>query len=337
MQVGVNYPWFDYGWDFGAAPPGWRPSPPPRWFAEIDLHLRHFQRLGISVVRWFILGDGLTCGSGDTAPRRDPLLENEWRFDAPDVDRSLLDHFDELLRRFDAVSATGDPIALLPVLLDFHFCEPGIQPVALLDSSGSPATNDPNWVKQGRADAIVNPTIRAAFLDRVLAPLLEVSEAHRNAVYAWELINEPEWITRGWHPDPRAECPIEEDEMRAFLDEGQARIRGAGFQSTVGFASVDTLRASGVVAEINQFHHYPGGTRRLDPHRFQGGCPTILGEFASAPNDIWPELSPTAQTVFDRLTLAANRGYPLAMPWSFRASDRHTSWSDADVLRFSST
>jgi len=336
MQVGVNYPWFDYGWDFGAAPPGWRPSPTPRWLPEIDLHLSHFQRLGISVVRWFILGDGLTCGSGDTAPRRDPLLENAWRFDVPDVDQSLLDHFDELLRRFDAVSAAGGPIAVLPVLLDFHFCEPGIQPIVLRDPAGG-ATSDPNWVKQGRADAIVNPTTRARFLDRSLAPLLEVSEAHRNTVYAWELINEPEWITHGWHPDPRAECPIEQDEMRAFLDEGHARIRGAGFQSTVGFASVDTLRASGVVSEINQFHHYPAGARRLEPHRFQGGCPTILGEFASAPTDSWPELSPTAQTVFDRLTLAANRGYPLAMPWSFRASDPYTSWSDADVLRFSST
>ena len=334
MQVGVNYPWFDYGWDFGAAPPGWRPSPTPRWLPEIDLHLRHFQRLGISVVRWFILADGLTCGSGDAAPRQDPVLANEWRFDAPDIDQTLIDHFDELLRRFDAVSAEGDPILLLPVLLDFHFCEPGIQPVALEDPAGSAATYDPNWVKQGRADAIVNPTTRARFLDRVLAPLLQVSEAHRNAVYAWELINEPEWVTDGWHLDPRAECPIEEHQMRSFLDEGGARIRTAGFQSTVGFASVDTLRASGVITEINQFHHYPGGARRLDPHRFQGGCPTILGEFASAPNDIWPELGPTAQTVFDRLTLAADQGYPLALPWSFRASDRYTLWSDADVLRF---
>jgi len=337
MQVGVNYPWFDYGWDFGVPPPGWRPSATPRWVGEIDVHLRHFQRLGVSVVRWFILADGLTYGSGETAPRPDPVLENAWRFDAPDIDQALIDHFEELLRRFDAVSAVSDPVLLLPVLIDFHFCQPGIQPVALRDSAGPTAAYDPNWVKQGRADAIANPSTRARFLERVLAPLLEVSEAHRNAVYAWELIIEPEWVTDGWHFDRSAECPIEEEEMRAFLDEGHARIRAAGLQSTVGFASVDTLRASGVVTEINQFHHYPGGSRPLDPHRFQGGFPTILGEFASAPNDIWPELSPTAQTVFDRLTLAADRGYPLAMPWSFRGGDRYTLWSDADVLRFRST
>src|SRR5687767_13713834 len=37
MEVGVNYPWFDYGWDFGLAPPGWRGGQAdPRWYAEID-------------------------------------------------------------------------------------------------------------------------------------------------------------------------------------------------------------------------------------------------------------------------------------------------------------
>src|ERR1051326_782510 len=207
MQVGVNYPWFDYGWDFGAAPAGWRPSPTPRWFPEIDLHLRHFQRLGISVVRWFILGDGLTYGSGDAAPRQDPALDAEWRFDAPPPDQTLIDHFAELLRRFDSVSAEAHPILLLPVLVDFHFCEPGIQPLTLRGAAGStmmPA--DPNWVKQGRADTIANPATRATFFDRVLAPLLDVSDAHRNAVYAWELINEPEWVTDGWHFDSRVEC-----------------------------------------------------------------------------------------------------------------------------------
>ena len=340
MRVGVNYPWFDYGWDFGMAPPDWRAAEQPRWSADIDLHLRHFQHLGISVVRWFILADGLTYGSGDTAPRRDPVLD-EWRFDVPGIDHTLIDHFDELLRRFDAASAVADPILLLPVLVDFRFCEAGI-PVAAPDAVGRTATvrdtvPDPDWVKQGRADAVASSAARARFFDAVLAPLLEVSDAHRNALYAWELINEPDWVTEGWQCDGGQECPIKEHEMRAFLDEGHARIRAAGFQPTVGFASVDTLRASGVVTEINQFHYYPGGARPLDPHRFHGGFPTILGEFASAPDDIWPELGPLAQTVFDRLTLAADRGYPLAMPWSFRASDRHTRWSDVDILRFKAT
>ncbi len=339
MHVGVNYPWFDYGWDFGVPPPHWRPSPAPRWFAEIDAHLRHFQQLGISVVRWFILADGLTYGSGDAAPRRDLARADEWRFDAPEIDSALIDHFEELLRRFAAAAGrAADAILLLPVLVDFHFCGAGIEPVSRPDPANPGATlPDPGWVKQGRADAIANPTVRALFLDRALGALLEVSQRHRDVIYAWELINEPEWVTNNWHPDGRHDHPVDEHQMRAFLEEGQARIRAAGFLPTVGFASIDTLRASGIATEINQFHHYPGGARRLDPHRFQGGFPTILGEFATAPTDLWPELAPPAQTVFNRLTLAAARGYSLAMPWSFRASDRHTLWSDGDILRFRAT
>ena len=84
MQVGVNYPWFDYGWDFGLGPPAWRGGrSTPGWYAEIDNHLRLFQRLGISVVRWFILADGLTYGVGDAAPVPDRIARGGWRFDPP--------------------------------------------------------------------------------------------------------------------------------------------------------------------------------------------------------------------------------------------------------------
>ena len=77
MQVGVNYPWFDYGWDFGLGPPAWRAGrSTPGWYAEIDDHLRLFQSLGISVVRWFILADGLTYGVEGAAP---VPIRHAWR------------------------------------------------------------------------------------------------------------------------------------------------------------------------------------------------------------------------------------------------------------------
>ena len=69
MRVGLNYPWVDYGWDFGLAPPSWRGADrDPRWVGLIDDDLRRFQALGITVLRWFILADGLTYGSGNEAP-----------------------------------------------------------------------------------------------------------------------------------------------------------------------------------------------------------------------------------------------------------------------------
>jgi len=115
--------------------------------------------------------------------------------------------------------------------------------------------------------------------------------------------------------------------MRAFIEDGAHRIRAAGFKPTVGFASVDTLRQAGIDLEINQVHHYPGGTRTLDCRAFDAGRPSALGEFATAPDDVWPDLTVDHQSVLHRLRLARSQGCPLAMPWSFLGRDRHTAWS----------
>jgi hypothetical protein len=325
VQVGVNYPWRDYGWDFGG-PPSWRRGKAePRWLGEIDDHLRRFDALGITVVRWFVLADGLTYGIGCDVPRRDPGAASGWAFDPPALGADVLHWFEELLRRFERANQYArQPLQLLPVLIDFHFC-----------MSCAP-TKEPGWMKRGRAGALRDPGKRRLFLDATLAPLLDVSRIHADCIYAWELINEPDWITSGWHPDGKTSHPVDEPSMRAFLDDGIRRIREAGMQSTVGFGALETLRRSGIRADINQFHHYPGGTRRLEPHAFDPGYPAVIGEFATASDDVWPELVGN-QTLFDRLQFAEGQGYPLAIPWSFLATDRHTRWSsdtERDLERF---
>ena len=112
--------------------------------------------------------------------------------------------------------------------------------------------------------------------------------------------------------------------MRAFIEEGTERIRGAGFRATVGFGSVATLRRCGVVTDVSQFHYYPNGTVTLDRHEFDLA---IVGEFATAATDVWPDLIDSGQTVLNRLRLAEACGYSLALPWAFRSRDRHTTWS----------
>jgi hypothetical protein len=287
----------------------------------------------------FILADGLTYGTGELAPRPDPAAPHGWRFDPPALDEDFLAHFGELLTRFSRASPGGRPaLQLLPVLIDFHFLGPGFMPVQVPDLEVPGAMiPDPGWVKQGRGEAVTDPVRRARFLNEVLGPLLAVSDRHRGAIYAWELINEPEWITQGWHPGFLARPPVPEASMRAFLDEGSEHVRRAGFKPTIGFALAGTIRKSGIAAEVNQFHHYPGGSATLDPHTFDPGYPGIIGEFATAATDIWPELIATGQTTLDRLKLARTRGYPLALLWSFLARDRHTTWSEAvehDVRAF---
>ena len=329
MLVGVNYPWFDYGWDFGLGPPAWRGGRTiPRWYDEIDNHLALFHDLGLTVVRWFILGDGLTYGRGDAAPRPDPLRPGQWRFNPPPLDADHLAHFRELLVRFSRFNANTDtPVQLLPVLIDFGFCEPGVRPVDAADAADP--MQDPGWVKCGRADILIDPSKRTRFFEGVLEPLLGLSQEHRDALYAWELMNEPDWVTNGWHPDHRNNHPIGEASMRAFLEDGKQRIRRARFKPTIGFSLLATLERSRITAEINQFHHYPAGARRLAPHTFSPEFPAIVGEFATAETDIWPELARTDQSVLARLTHLEALGYPLALPWSFRTKDTHTVWSSA--------
>jgi hypothetical protein len=327
MLVGVNYPWCDYGWDFGLGPPAWRGSrSAPRWFDHVDDHLDRFRQLGIAVVRWFILADGLTYGTALEAPAPDPFDPGRWRFEPPALADDLLQHFDELLRRFEATrTGTRPPIRLLPVLIDFHFCEPGVMPVPLAAPGSG---DDPGWVKQGRADAVLDAAPRRRFLDGALDPLLEISRRRPDVVFAWELINEPDLITQGWR-GVRTNAPVPADAMRAFLAEGASRIRRAGFKTSVGFASIDGLRRSGVTADVNQFHYYPSGRRPLEPHPFDPAFPGIIGEFATTATDVWPDLRRTGQSLLNRLRLADARGYPLALLWSFLAHDRHTDWSES--------
>lgn len=342
MRVGVNYPWYDYGWDFGAAPPAWRGSlPTPRWYGAIDEDLERFASLGITVVRWFILGDGLAYGSGPDAPWRDGSSGRPWRFEPPALDPRLLDHFDQLLRRFARTGGPArPPIQLLPVLTDFLLCQPGVPiqsqpgiPIQTSDEGSAVApAPDARWIKQGRADVVADGRKRSRFFDEVLERLLRVSERHREVIYAWEVMNEPDLVTKGWQPRGLAYDSVGATAMRAFLDDGQARIARAGFPSTVGFASPAGLRASGLTAHVNQFHHYPGGRRRLARHAFDARFPGIIGEFATRSSDAWPELRQGDQSVLSRLQLAQAYGYPLALAWSFRGRDRHTAWS-ADVER----
>src|SRR5689334_1759369 len=96
MEIGVNYPWCNYGWDFGDFP--CRETSRPNWKRYILEDLQKFQKLGISVVRWFILGDGLVLGSSREAPHRDKKNPLFWRFDdVPPLSKSFIDDFQSLL------------------------------------------------------------------------------------------------------------------------------------------------------------------------------------------------------------------------------------------------
>jgi len=329
MDAGVNYPWFSYGWDFGPAPPGWRGADDPAWVPHIGRHLQHLAAIGVSVIRWFILGDGLSYGTGPDAPKPDRCAAGDgagWRFDPPALSSEFQEHFAALLQSFAAWSSGPHPVRLLPVLVDYKFCEPGVWPVSKQDPALQQSVPDEGWVKGGRVAAIT--TGRRRFIEQVLCPLLRLSSGYREAIYAWDVCNEPEWVTNGWHPDRGNRHPVDESEMRAFLEDGVSAIRQAGFTSTIGFNMIETIRQTRLYADVNQFHHYTDGSRSLQRSPFDPRYPGIIGEFAtSAAEDTWPELTRRGQRVLERLKLAESQGYVLALPWSFQATDRHTAWT----------
>jgi hypothetical protein len=329
MDVGVNYPWFSYGWDFGPAPPRWHSGDDPAWVPQIGQQLQHLAAMGVSVIRWFILGDGLSYGTGADAPKPDRRAAGDgagWRFNPPALTAEFQEHFAALLRSFAARSTGPHPVRLLPVLVDYKFCEPGGWPVDNDDPARQDSAPDEGWVKGGRADAIT--ASRRQFIEQVLWPLLRLSAGYRDAIYAWDVFNEPEWVTNGWHPDRRNDHPVNEAEMRVFLQDCMSAIRQAGFRSTIGFNTIETIRQTQLYGDINQFHHYTDGSRSLQRNPFDPRWPGIIGEFAtSTAEDTWPELSQRSQRILERLKLTESQGYVLALPWSFQAADRHTSWT----------
>jgi hypothetical protein len=365
MRLGINYPWFKYGWDFGLPPSGWQPR--AAWREVIDADLTSFVDSGIDIVRWFILADGTSYGYGASAPQREG---GQWRLNRiPSPDPPFLDDFETLLQ---ACERKG--VQLLPVLIDFHWAFPGYdsetadtETLNLWQSDRDTASRLPRGVvKGGRGDVLIDQAKRNAFFSRVLMPLLNISCHYSSTIYAWELINEPEWITQGQlGGDPRASWRIPRDEMLAFLSQGLSLIGRHGFRPTVGFLHARTLgdwdmrlshsparrtmrsvpRVGGLGLGLNQIHYYPTLNSPPLPTHFPNRQPAVLGEFASRipgspppsgincnghPDDIWPDL--TDQSVAMRLRRAQTLGYDAAFPWAFRSKDCHTAGDMQSLL-----
>ena len=168
--IGANLPWVDYGCDFGAS--AWFPAgglvARPEAGAIFKATMDRLARDGVTLVRHFLLCD---CRSGA-------------RFDAAGAPIGLDDRF---FRDADAAldAAAGRGISLIPVLFDFHVCDPpeivnGVQ-------------------LGGHADLVTDPSWRAASLTRIVRPIVERYGRHP-AIAAWDLFNEPDWCVSGLVP-----------------------------------------------------------------------------------------------------------------------------------------
>lgn len=335
LRVGINYPWIDYAWDFGIPPAAWvNPNNLDQWRtkkrAQIVEDFKSFADMGLFAVRWFMLADGLSYGTGAEAPR---LIDRKWTFDPlireHPFHQQLYHDFEFVL---DVCSMTG--VKFVPSLIDFHWCHEGrvIDPAAGI-------------VKGGRGDVLRDAIKRENFLDNVLDPLLDISTKYSDAIYAWELINEPEWVTKrryfAWlQRDRNKTIPFRS--MLEFIRDGLERINARrlpdgsrAFHSSVGFAHWDAIKkwdAEALGVSAPQFHYYAPDYREIPVNPFAPDTPCFVGEFATTSLRGWPDLieRDLERPIPSRLQNLEEKRYPAAFLWSARAKDNATKWEPED-------
>jgi hypothetical protein len=310
MNVGLNWWAFNhYGRMFG---PQTSPQPlagAPHWLTTLPANLRLFKQMGVSVVRWFILGNGTNYGSSPTkipnpllsgvpAPLLTPLSDaakTVYSFTPPPLlDPQILAHFTLFLGLFQAAEVRG--LQVIPSLIDFHFCS---RPD--LDPGGG-----------GRSDVVTDLAKRKTFLNSVLEPLLLASLPFKDQILAWEVMNEPIHLTlpidkHVGRPSPIATftppigpgllVDVPDGVLSSFLADAVGRINGRGFPSTVGHRFLGDL-AKFPTGTKQQYHYYglatafqtPGLTQIIpivDPNpipSFGAFLPTLIPGTPSAVN-----------------------------------------------------
>ncbi len=172
--TGANLPWGRYGCDFGAN--AWQLAGGLRANGtrdRIERALRLVSDKGGTIVRWFVFCDG----------RAGLRFDEERR--CVQLDSSCLADLETAL---DLAAATR--IRLVLSLFDFHWCVPA-RDVRGVQLGGRRRW----WTHRGS---------RQALLEGVVVPVVERLSTHP-ALWAWEVMNEPEWVTWGLGGrDPRS-------------------------------------------------------------------------------------------------------------------------------------
>lgn len=203
-------------------------------------------------------------------------------------------------------------LRLMLVLLDFHWFRPA------------------RWVNGvqlgGRGHVVTRPDRRAALLEEVIAPILE-RYGHHPAVWAWDVINEPEWATRRMGGGFRhsVSAPV----MRELIEAIAAMVRLYTEHSlTVGLVSTRALDlVRGADVDFYQLHWYDSVADRvpLDGPVSDLGLdrPVLLGEFPTAGS---PRLTDAI------LGAARGSGYAGALAWSLLAADSASDFARAEPM-----
>jgi hypothetical protein len=335
MKVGFNYPQPSNKFGLWLGPEGrqdgWPSDYRQRWKGlrfkdQIRANLVQLKAAGVSVVRWFLLGNGFNYG----LPPRKEIIRGPysnalfWHFDPPDrLDQLFLDHFVELLDLHREVR-----LQMIPSLVSFEFFATHETDRTAAGGRGEIATD---WQKRNK------------FLFTVLGEFLRVSDGFRDVIYAWEPMNEPAWDIRQITPTLTGysvhEPFVDERSLNEFLRLAIAWIDDRHFPSTVGhrfYSDLQTLKTG----TVRQFHYYAERVLgQADPPQLPAASATagaFIGEFGSLIGKGWEKgQTPNkaqygqpwttdftdgrdtdpANTVYVRLKKLEELGYQLALVW----------------------
>ena len=290
--LGANLPWQRYGLDFGAN--RWQPEggvAQPGRRAALRVALESIAAQGAGIVRWFMLADG-----------RAGLLEQP--------DGRLVGLDGHVFRDADAALEELERARLqvIFVLFDFHWFVPHriVEGVRL----------------GGRGGVATDAAERRSVIGNVVAPLLERYGRHRS-ILAWDVVNEPEWVTRStWSLARR--WRVRRPLMRSFVRDVVAAIHDHASQPvTVGSASARTLHlVQGLGLDVYQVHWYDRAERHapLDWPVARLGLdrPVILGEFPTRGS---------LRSLAEIVRSAREAGYAGALAWSALSDDEASGGS----------
>jgi hypothetical protein len=279
--IGANLPWVHYGIDFGAN--AWRPSggiAQPAEQAHLDAVFAQLEASGVQWVRWFLFCDGR---AGIVfSPGGHPLGLDDLVF--RDVDAAL-----DIARRHR--------ISIMFTLFDFLWCD---------------AASGTRGVQMGgRARVIADDASRGTLLENVVRPVLERYH-NEPQIFAWDIINEPEWITS-----------IDAAALQSFFTESVSLVHAVARQPvTIGSAGVRWRdRYAGLGLDFYQVHWYDSIRHQPPletPVRELGfDRPVLLGEFPTRGSRRTPE------AIIDTARVA---GYSGAFYWSVLSKDECSAY-----------
>jgi len=236
FAYGVNYAWRDFAGDFGGVG-AWGIDGVAARRSTYAGDLADMKAHGASLIRWWMFpdfrGDGVQHDGSDTPTG---------------LGATTLDDLEAALELAD-----DNDLYLMLCLFSFDDFRPGQDVAGIWTPGIRPMLRD-----AGK---------RQALLQQVVAPIAAAVEAspYRDRVYAWDVINEPEWAISGpspygdqdYDPNPELET-VTHAEMEAFIGDVITVLRGASSaRITVGATAFKWAHAwKNLDLDFYQFHMY---------------------------------------------------------------------------------